>query len=70
MGKGSGRPVVGASMSAVRFVGDWKWRGEWGVKKGESVVPFLGEEGSSGQRQRTWEVAAGRASGGRRQPGG
>jgi hypothetical protein len=35
-------------------------------------VPFLGEEGSSGQRERTGEVAAvapGRASGGRRRPG-
>jgi hypothetical protein len=35
-------------MSAVRFGGEGKWRGEWGVKRGETTVPFPGEEGSSG----------------------
>jgi hypothetical protein len=42
----------------IWFNGEGKWRGEWGVKRGESVAPFLGEEGSSGRRQRMREVAA------------
>jgi hypothetical protein len=29
-----------------------KWMGEWEVKRGESAVPFLREEGSSGRWQR------------------
>jgi hypothetical protein len=40
--------------------------------EGGDAVPFLGEEGLSGRRERTGEVAAaapGRASGGRRRPG-
>jgi hypothetical protein len=59
-------------MSAVRFSGAGKQRGEWGVKRRETAVPFPGEEGSSGRWQRTRAVAAAasRASGGRRQPGG
>jgi hypothetical protein len=60
-------------MPAVRFGGEGKQRGDWGVKMGQNAVPFLGEEGSSGQRQRAWEVAAaapGRASGGRRRSAG
>jgi hypothetical protein len=47
-------------------------RGQWGVKRGQNVALFLGEEGSSGQRQRAWEVAVaalGQASGGRRWSG-
>jgi hypothetical protein len=71
--KGIGRPVVAASMPVVRFNWEGKWRGEWGVgsEEGESVAPFLGEEGSSGRRQRAREVVAAvpdRASGGRRRP--
>jgi hypothetical protein len=69
--KGIGRPVVAASMPAVQFGGEGNQRGEWGVKRGENVVPFPGEEGSTGRRQRTREVVAavlGRASGGRRRP--
>jgi hypothetical protein len=68
-GKGIGRPVVAASMPAVRFGGEGKRRGDWGVKRVKIVVPFLGEEWSSGWRQRTQEVPAavpGRDSGGRR----
>jgi hypothetical protein len=66
-GKGIRRPVVVASMPAVWFSGEGKWRGEWGVKRGKRVSPFSGEEGSSGQLQCTREVAAavpGWASGG------
>jgi hypothetical protein len=40
--------------------------------EGGDAVPFLGEEGSSGWRERAGEVVAaapGRASGGRRRPG-
>jgi hypothetical protein len=46
--------------------------GEWEVKRGESVVPFLGEEGLTGRQKRAREVVAvaGQASGGRRQPSG
>jgi hypothetical protein len=61
-GINAGRPV--------RWGG--KQRGEWGVMRGQNVSPFLGEEGSSGQRQRAWEVAAVApdwAFGGRRRPG-
>jgi hypothetical protein len=60
-------------MPAVRFGGEGKrggGGGESGVKRGKSVAPFSGEEGSLELRQRAWEVAAaapGRASGGRRQ---
>jgi hypothetical protein len=64
-----GWPMVAASMPAVRFSGEGKQRGDWGVKTGESAAPFLGEEGSSGRWQRVWVVAAaalGRASEGRR----
>jgi hypothetical protein len=43
---------------AIRFSGEGKWRGEWGVKMGESVAPFPGEEGLSGRWQRMREVAA------------
>jgi hypothetical protein len=32
--KGIGRPVVAASMPVVRFGGEGKQRGEWGVKRG------------------------------------
>jgi hypothetical protein len=39
-GKGIGWPVVAASMPAVQFGGEGKSRGEWGMKRGESVVPF------------------------------
>jgi hypothetical protein len=35
-------------MPAVWFSGEGKQRGEWGVKRGESFTPFLGEEASSG----------------------
>jgi hypothetical protein len=42
MGKGIGRLVMAASMPAVRFSGEGKQRGEWGVKRGESAAPFLG----------------------------
>jgi hypothetical protein len=35
MGKGIGRPVAAASMPVVRFGGEGKWRGEWGVKRGK-----------------------------------
>jgi hypothetical protein len=69
--KGIGWPVVAASMPAIRLDGEGKRRGEWGVKRGESAAPFLGEEGSPGRWQRTREVAAtapGQASGGRRRP--
>jgi hypothetical protein len=38
-------------MPAVRFGGEGKWRGEWGVKRGENVAPFPLEEGSSGRRR-------------------
>jgi hypothetical protein len=72
-GKGTGRPVVVASMTAVRFGGEGKGRGQWGVKKGENAAPFPGEEGSSGRRQRVRVVVAavpGRASRGRRRPAG
>jgi hypothetical protein len=72
-GKEIGWPMVAASMPGVRFDGEGKRRGEWGVKKGENAALFLGEVGSSGQRQHAWEVAAAapsRASGGRRQPAG
>jgi hypothetical protein len=46
-------------------------RGEWGVKRQQNAAPFPREEGSSGQRQRTWEAAAvpDRASRGRRRSG-
>jgi hypothetical protein len=47
--KGIERPVVAASMLAVQFGGKGKWRVEWGVKRGESAAPFLGEVGSSGR---------------------
>jgi hypothetical protein len=47
-GKGIERPVVVASMPAIRFGGEWKWRGEWGVRRGENVALFPGEEGSVG----------------------
>jgi hypothetical protein len=33
-GKGIRQPVVAASMSVVRFGGEGKQRGEWGVKRG------------------------------------
>jgi hypothetical protein len=36
-------------MLAVQFGGKGKWRVEWGVKRGESAAPFLGEVGSSGR---------------------
>jgi hypothetical protein len=50
MGKGMRRPVVAASMPVIRFGGEGKWRGEWGVKSGAgSATPFLGEEGTPGQ---------------------
>jgi hypothetical protein len=68
-GKGIRRPVVAASMPAIRFSGEGKQRAEWGVKRGENAAPFLGEEGSSGRWQRAWEVAAA-VSGGRRQSDG
>jgi hypothetical protein len=29
------RPVVAASMPVIRFGGEGKWRGGWGVKRGE-----------------------------------
>jgi hypothetical protein len=70
-GKGIRRSVVAASMSAVQFSGVGKRRGEWGVKRGQNVALFLGEEGLSGWWQRAREVAtatSGRASGGRRRP--
>jgi hypothetical protein len=71
-GKEIRRPMVVASMPAVQFSGEGKQRGDWGVKRGESVLLFLREEGSSEWQQGVQEVAAtaGRASGGRRQPGG
>jgi hypothetical protein len=48
-GKGIDWPVVAASMPVVRFAGEWKRRGEWGVKRGGgSAAPFLGEEGMLG----------------------
>jgi hypothetical protein len=47
----------------IRFSGEGKWRGEWGVKREESAVPFPGEEGSTGRRQRMQEVAAAAAPG-------
>jgi hypothetical protein len=59
-------------MPVVRFGGEWKQRGEWGVKRGQNAVPFLGEEGMVGRRQRVREVAAvapGRAFRGRRRSG-
>jgi hypothetical protein len=34
-------------MPIVRFGGEGKGGGEWGVKRGGSEAPFLGEEGSS-----------------------
>jgi hypothetical protein len=72
-GKGIGRSVVAASMPAIQFGWEGKWRGVWGVKRAENAAPFLGEEGSSGRWQCTWEVAAaapGQASGGGRRPAG
>jgi hypothetical protein len=36
-------------MLVVQFGGKGKWRVEWGVKRGESAAPFLGEVGSSGR---------------------
>jgi hypothetical protein len=61
--------VVAASMPAVRFGGEGKRRGDWGVKRVKIAAPFLGEERSSGWRQRMQEVSAAapsRDSGGRR----
>jgi hypothetical protein len=40
-----GRPVMAASMPVIRFGGEGKRRGEWGVKRG-SATPFPGEEGT------------------------
>jgi hypothetical protein len=57
--KGIGWPVVAASMPAIRLDGEGKQRGEWGVKRGESAAPFLGEEGSLGRLQRAREVKRG-----------
>jgi hypothetical protein len=59
-------------MPVVRFDGEGKQRAEWGVKRGQNVVLFLREKGSSGRQQRVLEVsvaAPGRASRGRRRPG-
>jgi hypothetical protein len=50
MEKGIGRPVVAALMSLVRFGGEGKRGGEWGVMRRGSAAPFLEEEGSSGRR--------------------
>jgi hypothetical protein len=35
-------------MPALRFGGEGKWRVEWGVKRGESAVPFFGKGGVIG----------------------
>jgi hypothetical protein len=56
-GKEIGRPVVASSMPAIQFSGEGKWRGEWGVKRGENAVSFPGDERSSGRWQRAWDVA-------------
>jgi hypothetical protein len=49
-GKVIGRPVVASSMSVVRFGGEGKRRGEWGVKRGGGV------------RRRFWERRVRRGS--------
>jgi hypothetical protein len=57
MEKGIGGSVVVASMSVARFSGEGKWGGgEWGVKRGQNAVPFPGEAGSLGWRQRAREA--------------
>jgi hypothetical protein len=55
-GKEIRRPMVVASMPAVRFSGEGKRRGDWGVKRGESVLLFPREEGSSGWQRRPVEL--------------
>jgi hypothetical protein len=48
MGKGIGKPVVAASMPAVRSGGEGKRRGEWGVKRGEMRCHFRERRGHRG----------------------
>jgi hypothetical protein len=50
-------------MPAIQFGGEEKWRGEWGLKRGESAALFLGEDGLSGWQKRMWEVVAAAAGG-------
>jgi hypothetical protein len=56
MVKRIGRPVVAASMPVVRFGGEGKRRGEWGVKRG-SVTLFPEEEGTPGRCTRVLAAA-------------
>jgi hypothetical protein len=44
-------------MPVVWFGGEGKRRGKWGVKRGGSATPFLGEEGTPGRCARTLAVA-------------
>jgi hypothetical protein len=64
--------MVAASMPVVRFGGEGKRRGEWGVKRG-SAMPFSKEEGTPGQCARVLAAALTAASsvsrGGRRSGG-
>jgi hypothetical protein len=48
MGKGIGQPVVAASMPVIRFGGEGKRRGEWGVKGGGVRCPFSERRGRRG----------------------
>jgi hypothetical protein len=56
MGEGIGRSVVAASLPVVRFGGEGKWRGEWGVKRGECDA-VSGRGGDAGWCMRALAVA-------------
>jgi hypothetical protein len=45
-------------MSVIHFGGEGKQRGECGVKRGGSAVPFLGEEGTPRRCACMLEVAS------------
>jgi hypothetical protein len=55
-GKGIGRPVVAASMPAVRFGGEGKQRGEFGVKREKVWHHFWERRGhwGGGSTRRRW----------------